>query len=122
MGALALLHEVARALCSAALALACLLPLAAPLAWGGARLVAAALARWAWEFVTQAAWEYLATQLLPTPAAVTAFTASNATQPGTVPAILLGAGPSTEAVQTVGAVWTWSCYALAAWRKSHTGR
>ena len=84
--------------------------------------MAAALARWAWEFLTQAAWEYLATQLLPTPAAVTALTASNATQPGTVPAILLGAGPSTEAVQTVGAVWTWSCYARAAWRKSHTGR
>ena len=119
---MALLREVARALCSAALALACLLPLAVPLAWGGARLVAAALARWAWEFLTQAAWEYLATQLLPTPAAVTAFTASNATQPGTVPAILLGAGPFTETVQTVGSVWTWSCYAIAAWRKSHARR
>ena len=119
---MALLREVARALCSAALALACLLPLTVPLAWGGARLVATALARWAWESATQAAWEHLATQLLPTPAAVTAFTASNVTLPGTVPAILLGAGPSTEAVQTVRAVWTWSCYALAAWRKSHTRR
>ena len=44
-GSLALLREVARVLCSAALALACLLPLAAPLAWGGARLVATGLAK-----------------------------------------------------------------------------
>ena len=108
--------------CAAALALACLLPLTAPLAWGGARLVATALARWAWELATQAAWEYLATQLLPTPTAMAAPLAANTTSPGTVPAILLGAGPSTEAVQAVGAVWTWSFYALAAWRKSHARR
>ena len=106
----------------AALALACLFPLAVPLAWGGARLVAVALARWAWELTTQAAWEYLATQLLPTPTVMTALHAANMTWPGTVPAILLGAGPSTEAVPTVGAVWTWSCYALATWRKSQARR
>ena len=119
---LALLREVARALSSAALVLACFLPLAVPLAWGGARLVAAGLARWAWELESQAAWEYLATRLLHTIPAFPAPLAANTALPGTVPAILLGAGPSTETVQAVGIVWTWSCYALAAWRKSQTRR
>ena len=59
MGSLAVLREVARVLCSAALALACFLPLTAPLAWGGARLAAASLSKWAWELATLAAWEYL---------------------------------------------------------------
>ena len=97
-------------LCSAALALACLLPLAAPLAWGVARLVATGLARWAWELATQAAWEYLAGRLLLIePASLPSF-AANTTLAETVPAILLGAGRSTETIQTVGSVWTWSCY------------
>ena len=84
--------------------------------------MAAGLARWAWELATQAAWEYLATQMLPTSPAMLALPAANATLPGTVPAILLGAGPSTETVQTVGTVGTLSCYALAAWRKTQTRR
>ena len=79
--------------------------------------MAAGLARWAWELASQAAWECLATQLLRTTPAFLA----NATLPGTVPANLLGAGPSTETVQAVGTVWTWSCYALAAWRKRRPG-
>ena len=109
-------------LCSAALALACPIPLAAPLAWGGARLVVTGLARWVWELATQAAWEYLAGRLVLTePAPLPPF-AANTTLAGTVPAILLGAGPSTETIQTVGSVWTWSCYALAAWRKTHARR
>ena len=117
-----MLREVARVLCSAALALACLLPLAAPLAWGGARLVAAGLAKWVWELATLAAWEYLASLLLHAePASLPPF-AANATLAETFPAILLGAGPSTETIQTVGSVWTWSCYALAAWRKTQARR
>ena len=122
MGSLAVLREVARVLCSAALALACLLPLTAPLVWGGARLVATGLSRWAWELATQAAWEYLEGQLLHTEPAPLPLLATNATSAATVPAILLGAGPSAETLQTVGTVWTWSCYALAAWRKTQARR
>ena len=121
-GSFALLREVAQMLCSAALALACLFPLAAPLAWGNARFVATGLARWAWELATQAAWEYLAGRLLLTEPASLLLFAANTTLAETVPAILLGAGPSTETGQTVVSVWTWSCYALAAWRKTHARR
>ena len=122
MGSLAVLREVARVLCSTALALACLLPLTAPLAWGGARFVAAGLSRWAWELATRAAWEYLEEQLLHTEPAPLPHLATNVAAAATVPAILLGAGPSTETLQTVGTVWTWSCYALAAWRRTQTRR
>ena len=66
VGSLAVLREVAHVLCSAALVLACLLPLTAPLAWGGARLVAASLSKWAWELATRAARVYLEEQLLRT--------------------------------------------------------
>ena len=122
MGSLAVLREVARVLCSTALALACLLPLTAPLAWGRARFVAAGLSRWAWELAARAAWEYLEGQLLHTEPAPLPRLATNVTAAATVPAILLGAGPSAETLQTVGTVWTWSCYALAAWRKTHARR
>ena len=122
MCSLAVLREVARVLCSAALALACLLPLTAPLVWGGARLVATGLSRWAWELATLAAWEYLEGLLLRTEPASLPPLAANATLAATVLAILLGAGPSTETLQTVGTVWTWSCYALAAWRRTQTRR
>ena len=94
-GSFALLREVARVPCSAALALACFLPLAAPLAWGGARLIVTGLARWAWELASQAAWEYLADRLLLTDLASPPPFAANTTLPGSVPAILLGARPST---------------------------
>ena len=122
MGSFAVLHEVARVLCSAALALACFLPLAAPLAWGGACLVAAGLSRWVWELATLAAWEYLEGLLLHTEPASLPPLAANAILAATVPAILLGARPSTETFQTVGTLWTWSCYALAAWRKMQARR
>ena len=84
--------------------------------------MAAELARLAWELVSQAAWEYLATQLLNTTPAFLVLLAANTTLSVTVPAILLGAGPSTETVQAAGTVWTCSCYALAAWRKAQTRR
>ena len=116
------LREDARVLCSVALALACFLPLTAPLAWGGARLVAAGFSRWAWELATLAAWECLEGLLLRTEPASLPPLAANATLAAKVPAILLGAGPSTETLQTVGTVWTWSCYALAAWRKTQARR
>ena len=122
MGSFAVLREVARVLCSAAPALACLLPLAAPLAWGGARLVAAGLSRWAWELATLAAWEYLEGQPWRIEPASLPPLAANAILAATVPAILLGARPSTEMLQTVGIVWMWSCYALAAWRKTQARR
>ena len=61
-------------------------------------------------------------QLLHTEPAPLPLLATNATSAATVPAILLGAGPSAETFQTVGTVWTWSCYALAAWRKTQTRR
>ena len=67
VGSLAVLREVARVLCSAALALACIIPLTAPLAWGSARLVTAGLSKWAWELATQAAWEYLEGRALSPP-------------------------------------------------------
>ena len=57
---------------------------------------------------------HLEGQLLCTEPAFLPPLATNATLAATVPAILLGAGPSTETLQTVGIVWTWSCYALAA--------
>ena len=117
-----MLREVARVLCSVALALACIFPLTAPLAWGGARLVIAGLSKWAWELATQAAWEYLESQLWRAEPTSLPPLAVNSTLAATVPAILLEAGPSTGAFQTVGAVWTWSCYALAAWRKTQTRR
>ena len=122
VGSLAVLREVARVLCSAALALACIIPLTAPLVWGGARLVATGLSRWAWELATQAAWEYLEGQLWRAEPASLPPLAVNSTLAATVPAILLGAGPPTGTFQTVGAVWTWSYYALAAWRKTQTRR
>ena len=105
-----------------ALALACIFPLTAPLAWGGARLVTAGLSKWAWELATQAAWEYLEGQLWRTEPASLPPPSVNSTLAATVPAILLGTGPPTGTFQTVGAVWTWSCYALAAWRKTQTRR
>ena len=105
-----------------ALALACLLPLTAPLAWGGARFVVAGLSKWARELATRAAWEYLGGQLLHIGPAPLPHLATNVTAAATVPAILLGAGPSAETLQTVGTVWTWSCYALAAWRRTQTRR
>ena len=121
-GSPAVLREVARVFCSVVLALACIFPLTAPLAWGGARLVTAGLSRWAWELATQAAWEYLEGQLWRAEPASLPPLAVNSTLAATVPAILLEAGPSTGTLQTVGAVWTWSCYALAAWRKTQSRR
>ena len=118
VGSLAVLREVARVLCSAALALACIIPLTAPLVWGSARLVATGLSRWAWEL----GGEYLEGQLWRAEPASLPPLAVNSTLAATVPAILLGAGPPTGTFQTVGAVWTWSCYALAAWRKTQTRR
>ena len=84
--------------------------------------MAAGLSKWAWELATRAAWEYLEGQLLHTEPAPLPHLATNVTVAATVPAILLETGPSTGALQTVGAVWTWSCYALAAWRKTQTRR
>ena len=122
VGSFAVLREVARVLCSAAFALACIIPLTAPLVWGGARLVATGFSRWDWELATQTAWEYLEGQLWHAEPASLPPLAVNSTLAETVPAILLGAGPSTGAFQTVGAVWTWSCYAPAAWWKTQTKR
>ena len=66
--------------------------------------MAAGLSRWAWELATRAAWEYLEGQLLHTEPAFLPLLATNATSAATVPAILLGAGPSAETFQTVGTV------------------
>ena len=124
MGSLAVLREVARVLCSAAGGPCAGLPppLTAPLVWGGARLVATGLSRWAWELATQAAWEYLEGQLWRNEPAPLPPLSANSTLAAMVPAILLETGPSAGTLQTVGAVWTWSCYALAAWRKTQTRR
>ena len=111
---------------SAALAVACLFSLALPLLLEGARVAASVLSGWAWEFLSRVAWDLLAA-LLPVPlspysAPPSGDLLANATLPETVPAFLRGAGPSTEMVQAVGSAWTWSCLALAAWRKARAGR
>ena len=107
---------------SAALTAACLLSLALPLVQNGARLVTAGLARWAWELATQAAWEYLASRLSAPPSPLPAALQANTTLAATVPAVLLGAGPSADAAQAVGTAWTWSCLALATWRRIQARR
>ena len=107
---------------SAALAVACLLSLALPLVQNGARLVTAGLARWAWELASQAAWEYLASRLSAPPSPLPAALQANATLAATVPAVLLGAGPSADTAQAVGTAWTWSCLALATWRRIQARR
>ena len=54
----------------------------------------------------------------PLPAALQA----NATLAATVPAVLLGAAPSADTAQAVGTAWTWSCLALATWRRVQARR
>ena len=98
---------------SAALAATCLLSLALPLAQGGARLATVGLATWALGLASQAAWEYLAARLLASPSSLPALPQAN---------ILLEAAPSAEAAQAVGTVWTWSCFALATWRRVQARR
>ena len=107
---------------SAALAATCLLSLALPLAQGGARLATVGLARWAWGLASQAAWEYLAARLLASPSSLPVLPQANTTLTATVPAILLEAAPSAEAAQAVGTVWTWSCFAIATWRRVQVRR
>ena len=106
--------------------MACLLSLAPPLVLEGARLAATVLSGWAREFLSRAAWDHL-TALLPVPSLpLTTLPLgdqlANTTFPETVPAFLREAGLSTGTVQAVGSAWTWSCLALAAWRRAHAGR
>ena len=107
---------------SAVLTSACLFSLALPLAQGGARLAAVGVARWAWGLASQAAWEYLAAQLLAPPTSLPMPPLANATLAVTVPALLQEAVPPANAAQAVGTAWTWACLALAAWRKTQTRR
>jgi len=121
-GALAHLRRAAQVALSAALAAACLHGLALPLVLHCARLAVDGLARWAWELASRAAWEYLASQLLTSSSALPALPEVNTTLPATVPAILLGAAPSAETAQVGGTIWTWSCLAVAAWRRTRGRR
>ena len=99
-----------------------MLSLALPLVQSGARLATVGLARWAWGLASQAAWEYLASRVLASPSSFPVLPQANATLAATVPSILLEAAPSAEAAQAVGTAWTWSCLALATWRRVQARR
>ena len=126
-GAPAPFCEVARAVCSAALALACLrTPPGNPAGWGRgtpccsrARQVGLGI-RVSGRLGVRT-WRSSCQLLSSIPTSPTRLEA-NTTLPVTVPAFLLGAGSSTETIQAVGIVWIWSCYALAASRKVQTRR
>ncbi len=117
-GAASHLRRAVQVALSAAVAAACVCGLVLPVALRCTRLVVAGLARWVWELASQAVWEHLASQLLTSTSPLPALLEANATTPETVPAILLGVVPSAEAAQMGGTIWTWSCLAMAVWRRS----
>ena len=122
LGALAYLREAARVAVSAALAVACLLTMAWPLALRAASLVVTSVSRWAWDLLAQAIWDYLAAQLPTGPSPLLAVLEANTTLPAAFPAILLEAAPQAGEVHAVGSAWTWACLALATWRRLRSGR